>query len=318
MVLTGLFTLMMLLFSPGSGEVALKHYPRIARAQKNDRILIVAPHVDDEAIGAGGYALDAVASGAEVYVVFLTAGDCNRFSAFIMNRTFDPTASNFLRVGRTRIAEARTAMRMLGVPEDHFFVLGYPDGGLKSMLDHPYAVIRSRGTRERSVPYADAMSPGAPYSYDNLMSDMRQVLAIARPTTVIAPVSFDIHPDHSAAAEITDRLLSASPQHPDRLGYLVHNSRMPKSLVRIPERALLPPLRMRSFAWATYPLSREVQRAKDALVQSYKSQRPYTYILRSAFVRSNELFFVPEPLVRTADLPLPAAAAATARLVIAN
>lgn len=318
MFVTGLFTFILLLYGPGMGEVALKHYPRLGRPERNDRVLIVAPHVDDEAIGAGGYALDAVASGADVYVVFLTAGDCNRFSAFIMGRTLDPSASNYLSVGRTRIAEAQTAMQMLGIPSSHFFILGYPDGGLKAMLDHPHAVIRSRGTRERSVPYADAMSPGAPYSYDNLMSDMRRVLAIAQPTTVIAPVAFDIHPDHSAAAELTDRVLSEIPDEPNRLGYLVHNSRMPKSLVRIPERALLPPMRMRSFAWATYPLSRDVQRAKDALLQSYKSQRPYTYILRNAFVRSNELFFVPEPLVRTAHLPLPASAANAARLAIAN
>ncbi|HWS71648.1 MAG TPA: PIG-L family deacetylase [Thermoanaerobaculia bacterium] len=319
MVFTGFITLLtMFLFSPGRGHAQVQRYPLVAAAARHDRILIVAPHVDDEAIGAGGFAVDAIARGAEVYVVFLTAGDCNRFSARLMHKTFEPTASNYLDVGRIRIAEAKNAMRILGVREDHFFVLGYPDRGLRAMVDHPHGVVRSTGTRERSVPYAEAMSPGAPYSYDNLMKDMRRVLAIAKPTTVIAPVPFDMHPDHSAAAEITDSALAELPNDPARLGYLVHTSRMHTALVPRPARALLPPTRMRGFTWGTYPLTREVQRAKDALLRTYKSQRPYTYILRSNFVRTNELFFVYEPAVQVNVVPLPATSAATARIAIAR
>ena len=110
-------------------------YPRLAPARRNDRILIVAPHIDDEAISAGGYAVDAIANGAEVYVVYLTAGDCNRFSARLLHRTLEPTASNYLSVGRTRIAEAKEAMKLLGIASDHFFILGYPDRGLRLMVD---------------------------------------------------------------------------------------------------------------------------------------------------------------------------------------
>src|SRR5206468_10906607 len=127
-----------------------KQYPRIIHADRHDRILIVAPHIDDETIGAAGYAFDAVANGADVYVVFLTAGDCNRFSARILHKTLEPTASNYLSVGRTRIAEAQSAMKLLGVPQSNFFILGYPDQGLKAILHDRGAVIRSRGTHERS------------------------------------------------------------------------------------------------------------------------------------------------------------------------
>ena len=65
-------------------------YPRLAPARRDDRILIVAPHVDDEAIAAGGYVFDAIANGAEVYVVYLTAGDCARFSALAPSGTGIP------------------------------------------------------------------------------------------------------------------------------------------------------------------------------------------------------------------------------------
>src|SRR5438045_4733478 len=101
--------------SPARSEATVKHYPHVTAAAARDRVLIIAPHIDDEVIGAGGYALDAIANGSEVYVAFLTAGDCNRFSALLVNKTLGPTASSYLSVGRTRIAEAHAAMKLLRV-----------------------------------------------------------------------------------------------------------------------------------------------------------------------------------------------------------
>jgi LmbE family N-acetylglucosaminyl deacetylase len=302
MVVTGFITLLLLIVGPGHGEANVKSYPRIEAASQRDRILIIAPHIDDESIGAAGYAADAIANGADVYVAFLTAGDCNLFSALLLHRTLGPTSANYLSVGRTRIGEAKAAMKMLGVPEDHYFILGYPDQGLRAILDNRHDVIRSRATKERSVPYREAMSPGSPYSYDSLMSDMERVVETARPTTVIAPVRFDLHPDHAASAEITDLTLENLHLNPQRLGYLVHSAAIP-SLIRIKkERALKPPSGMRSLTWATYPLTSAVQKQKDAILQTYKSQRPYTSILRNTFVRTNELFFVQAALPLHADL----------------
>ena len=266
-------------------------YPRLAPARRNDRILIVAPHIDDEAISAGGYAVDAIANGAEVYVVYLTAGDCNRFSARLLHRTLEPTASNYLSVGKTRIAEAKTAMKILGIPPDHFFVLGYPDRGLRAMVDNPEAIVRSSGTRAHEVPYDDALSPGSEYRIENAINDLKQVIELARPTTVIAPVPFDMHTDHAATAEIVDFALDELQWKATRLGYLVHSRRM-KPLMNTPTRALLPPTRLKQFSWATYPLSDRVKQIKTDMLMTYKSQRPYVFLLRNAFVRRNELFFV--------------------------
>src|SRR5439155_24230462 len=122
MLVTFVTLVAMFLFKPPQKDVNA-HYPRLQAAVRHDRILIVAPHIDDESIGAGGYAIDAMANGADVYVVFLTAGDCNRFSARLMYKTLDPTASNYLGVGNARIGEARAAMHLLGIPRDHYFVL---------------------------------------------------------------------------------------------------------------------------------------------------------------------------------------------------
>ena len=108
MVITGFITLLLLMFGSHS-EANVQSYPRIAPPSSRDRILIIAPHIDDESIGAAGYAADAIANGADVYVAFLTAGDCNRVSATVLHKTLEPTASNYLSVGKTRIAEAKEA-----------------------------------------------------------------------------------------------------------------------------------------------------------------------------------------------------------------
>lgn len=285
-------TIVMAMLTPAHARTRSAEYPRLQAATRNDRVLIVAPHIDDEAIGAAGYAADSIANGAEVYVVFLTAGDCNRFSARLMHKTLEPTQSNFLSVGRTRIAEADAAMKRLGVTPDHFFILGYPDRGLRLMVEHPNAVVRSEGTGRRAVPYDTALTPGAPYSFGSLMSDMRQVLMLTNPTIVIAPVAFDNHSDHAAAAEIVDDSIEEMQIQPLRLGYLVHSGRMATKLVSTPRRPLMPPTRMKSFTWATYPLTAHVREVKADLLMLYKSQRPYNLLLRNAFVRENELFYV--------------------------
>jgi LmbE family N-acetylglucosaminyl deacetylase len=288
------FASMLLLNPARTNDAKMQQYPRLDAAGRQDRILIIAPHIDDESIGAGGYAIDALANGADVYVVFLTAGDCNRFSARLMYKTFEPTTANYLGVGNVRIGEARKAMNILGVPPDHYFLLGYPDRGLRTMIDNPGAIVRSKATGENSVPYADAVSPRADYTYASLMNDMKKVMSIVKPTMVIAPVPFDLHPDHSAAAEVTDVALDELQLNPSRLGYLVHTtrSRIHTAFMKMPRRALLPPTRMQSFSWATYGLSTAVQKTKTDVLMTYKSQRPYVFLLRNAFVRKNELFFL--------------------------
>ncbi len=287
-------TTMLLLNPTHASATKAQPYPHLRAAGQKDRILIIAPHIDDESIGAGGYAIDALANGADVYVVFLTAGDCNRFSARLMYKTLGPTASDYLGVGHARISEAHQAMHILGIPGDHYFVLGYPDGGLRTMVDNPGAIVRSKATRENSVPYADAVTPRADYSYANVMSDVKKIITLVQPTTVIAPVHFDLHPDHSAAAEITDVALYDLHLRPARLGYLVHTarSRIHMAFMSTPKRAILPPNRMKAFSWVTYGLSTEVQKTKSEVLMTYKSQRPYVFLLRNAFVRKNELFFL--------------------------
>ncbi|HXG58824.1 MAG TPA: PIG-L family deacetylase [Thermoanaerobaculia bacterium] len=284
------------LLTPSQAASDISHYPRMARPSADDRVLIVAPHIDDEAIGAGGYALEAIETGAKVFVVFLTAGDCSRISARLMHRKLDPDPADYLAVGRARIAEAREAMRIAGIAGERYFVLGYPDRGLGAIVEHRTETVRSIATGRSAVPYEEALTPGAPYCFASLMRDLERVFDAARPTIVIAPVAFDRHPDHRAAAALVDVALERARSEAARYGYLVHSGW--KSLVPLRETSLAPPKRMREMTWAVHPLSTEMQSRKETLLQVYRSQGPILPLLRNTFVRANELFFAPLSMTR--------------------
>lgn len=271
--------------------------PQIDGAGKGERVLLVAPHIDDEAIAAAGYAADALAHGAQVSVVYMTAGDCNRFAAALLLHTLRPRPENLLAEGRARIREGKAAMALLGVPEDQVFLLGYPDGGLADFLgdrSHPGRVIASRGTGRTAVPYPGAVSPGAFYTLENLELDLSRVLDRVAPTVVLAPVPFDHHPDHAATGRIVRDLLERRPApRPRLLGYLIHHPGYPRPFTYAPREPLAPPRRfLASQSWRVFPLSRELERKKHAVLHLYKSQihDPYLWVLLDAFVRENELF----------------------------
>jgi LmbE family N-acetylglucosaminyl deacetylase len=266
--------------------------PLLDPPAKEDRVLIVAPHIDDEAIAAAGYAAAGLRRGAAVSVVYVTSGDCNRTSAEIMDFTLHPGARDYLAEGKLRIQEAVAAMAVLGVPRGHLYFLGYPDRGIRPMLENPGQVIRSPGTGRTAVPYEEAVSPGAESRLENLEKDLRAVLDKTRPTIVLVPVLFDAHPDHSATGRLTQRLLRHILLGPRRLGYLVHARHFPSPFRRAPRLPLLPPARFAGAHWALFPMAPPDEVAKLRVLRAYRSQRrdPYLFVLMDAFIRRNELF----------------------------
>ena len=54
----------------------------------NDRILILAPHPDDETIGTGGIIQEALRLNIPIKVVYFTNGDNNEVSFIIYERRF--------------------------------------------------------------------------------------------------------------------------------------------------------------------------------------------------------------------------------------
>ena len=82
------------------------------------RVLVLAPHPDDEAIGCGGTLLRHAAEGDAIRTIFLTSGEkgCN-------GQPEEATA-------KMREAEARDAAKILGVAQTEFW--RRPDGALRA------------------------------------------------------------------------------------------------------------------------------------------------------------------------------------------
>lgn len=122
--------------------------------------LVVAPHADDETIGAYGLIRLLRLRGREVRVVVVTDGAASHPSSPGWPRA---------RLVAERRRETRRAMRGLGVSAGKIRFLGLPDGGLGEVSAHFRAIARA-------------------------------ARRIAGLRLVVAPTPADAHPDHRATA----------------------------------------------------------------------------------------------------------------------
>lgn len=106
-------------------------------------VMVLAPHPDDESLGCGGLLAACREHGLDAYVVVLTDG-CGSHP---LSREYPPA-----KLASLREAEARAAVRALGLPDDRIQFIGLPDGHapirgrrLKSVVAQVSALARSRG-----------------------------------------------------------------------------------------------------------------------------------------------------------------------------
>ncbi len=164
-----------------------------------DRLLVVAPHPDDESLATGGLLQHALALKAPTRIVYWSTGENNTWAQRVSERRWRIGAQDRERFATRRKAEVRAALQALGVADTVTAFLGFPDQGITDLLMR-----------------ADA------HAFETLVG----VLHDWRPTLVAAPSALDYHPDHSALAVLLDQALVSSGWLPPacrRLRYLVHN-----------------------------------------------------------------------------------------------
>ena len=285
--------------------------------EPGDRILVLAPHPDDEVLCCGGVLQEAVARGLPVRVVFLTYGDSNEWSFLAYRKRPEVTPRAARALGEVRRREALAAADRLGVPRDRLTFLGYPDHGtLSILLSHwgkrpPY---RGPLTRARAVPYATALRPGAPYEGEQVLADLESVLRNFRPTKVFLPHPADHHPDHAALylfarvalwdlAEGGDGAAAATTTLQP---YLVHFPGWPRPAGGHPELALDPPRALAAVGrWRRFPLTEEQERVKSEALRAHRTQYGYSARRLLPFVRTNELFGnLPTVVLDAGDAPV--------------
>lgn len=159
------------------------------------RLLIVAPHPDDETIANGLLIQQVRAAGGEVGIVLLTDGDNNPWPQRWVERRLYIGADGRRRWGARRHAELLQAMQRLGVPAAALQQLHWPDLGVTSRLlsAHQAAVAA-----------------------------LTSAITTFRPDIVVAPALGDRHPDHGSAHVLARLALAGLPSAPGLLTYMVH------------------------------------------------------------------------------------------------
>ena len=131
-----------------------------SRKLMNGRLLVLAPHMDDETLGCGG-TMALHADQAQVFCLFATDG--SRSPAPLLPWTGKPHFD----LAQRRRREAVCALAEIGVPEKNLVFLNFPDGRLQK-------------------------------HHDDLVSHLEKMLDKIQPEVVLAPFRLDVHPDHIA------------------------------------------------------------------------------------------------------------------------
>jgi LmbE family N-acetylglucosaminyl deacetylase len=285
---------------PEAAPVEPLHLP------ERPRVIVFAPHPDDETIAAGGLIQQLTHARADVHVVFITNGDGYPDAVRKELRTPSPTGADYVAFGRRRQREALEATHRLGVHRSAVHFLGFPDGGLDQLWKahwsraSPYI---SPYTDEDSPPYSDAFDPDLDYDGQDLTAAIMRLLRDVRPNVIIMPHPDDAHHDHAATAyfvtEAADRLRTHNviPHDVEILAYLVHDPLWPPTKAETP---MLPPPAADRFTdtrWFELPLTTEQQGVKEAALRAYTSQLDSMPDLLMRFLRPNELFGQVEPAV---------------------
>jgi LmbE family N-acetylglucosaminyl deacetylase len=266
----------------------------------HQRLLILAPHCDDETLGSGGLILAAERAGIQVRVVIATNGDGYFFATAQDFRKVYPRAQDFIRFGELRQQESLAALKTLGVNADQVTFLSYPDRGTPAEWNDHWSAqdpYRSPYSQDAKSPYPLTYNPKSVYAGADYLADIISILNSYRPDLVVYPNPDDVHPDHWGLNVFT-RLAIAEVTHgnaafrPTQLTYLIHRPDFPTIRgFKLQEDLVPPPALFALYPdWVRLDLTPADVQRKAKAVQAYKSQLPLLHGLMDSFVRTNELF----------------------------
>lgn len=161
------------------------------------RVLVLAPHMDDEVIGCGGAICQHVRGGAEVQVIFLTDGRLG--SRELLNLSGRQRRQREMAVAATRRQEAECALDVLGVQH-------------RAYWDAAEMQLES-----------DPALPGK----------LAQALQSFHPDLVYLPFFLEEHADHRAVSLILAQAVRQGAYNFDCMGYEVWTTLFPNYLIEI-------------------------------------------------------------------------------------
>jgi len=163
----------------------------------NSRVLVMAPHPDDESLAAGALLQYAHQAGAQIRILFMTNGENNPWPQRVLERRWRIRPEDKIRFGLLRKAEAQSAIETLGLDCACAQFLGFPDRGITHLLltAAPQTIIPA------------------------LVQNFEQF----GPSHIVYPSGFDLHPDHNGLNVLVEMALRQSKNHPPSgMTYIVH------------------------------------------------------------------------------------------------
>ncbi len=268
------------------------------------RLMVFAPHCDDETLGCAGLMQQTVQAGGKAQVVILTNGDGFRAAVECQTGRLRVEPQDYVRFADLRQQESLRALANLGVTADNVHFLGYPDQGLLALWNDnwtPDHLYTSLTTRCDHAPYAKVFRSQTAYCGQNVLDDIKAALRAFRPTLVTITHPSEDHADHAASAAFVDRALQELREDPQDAAwakqtrlehYLVHRGDWPLPQKSNAASPLLPPVELAQAdtRWTVLPLTPAQTQRKAQSINLYPSQTAMMGRFLNAFAGSTELY----------------------------
>ncbi len=217
--------------------------PPVLSVPTDTRLLVIAPHPDDEVLGAGGLMQRVYAGGGATRIVYLTDGDGYPEGVRAEDHIEIADARRLPRLRPT--APTRSARRVdgrsaLGASTLHVYVPQLPRRRPVSADAH---VTRSdrRGRVSLALHAASIVRRcrrcscrRRPYRGEDLTQELAQIIGEFQPTLIVVPRKEDQHPDHCAALVLPRRRADRRP--PRSSGVLDRRHQLRGALLRLAVR----------------------------------------------------------------------------------
>jgi LmbE family N-acetylglucosaminyl deacetylase len=280
-----------------AAEMSFPHF------SSNDRVLVFAPHPDDEILGTGGVIQQALAAKADVHICFFTMGDNYEWAFLAYRKRPVLKPEEMQQMGELRRREAIAAAARLGLPPDRLTFLGYPDWGTLAIWTGHWGdapPLRSMLTRVTAVPYKEALRPGAFYRGQDIVRDLETVLQNVKPTQIFVSHPGDAHRDHrSLYLYLKIALWNLHWQIPVH-AFIIHFKNWPRPWGLFPTQPLEPPTAVQDQGqWRSVALTSREQAVKEVALREHKTQFQFDHLFLSSFLRPNEIFDdIPEIILK--------------------
>ena len=246
-------------------------YPQGPNITSSDRVLIIAPHPDDETIACAGVIRYCVENNIHVQVVVVTNGGDGK-------------------LGNIRYHECLNSTKILGLQPSNIVFFDYTQGVESLYKTNWNRTLNIHGNHTSNFAYQQ----NAPYTGASLEKNMETVINDFKPTIIIYPDIKDSNPDHKGTSQFVEYATNKINYTGQKFTYLIHVSPgWPYPPLYFPQTDILPPSSMINQNWVVFPINSSDEKLKYNAIYSYKSQMDKSSIYQNyltSFIRKNELF----------------------------